>query len=97
MTKSRRVGTPARTPASAKVAGKPAVATSPGTKLSAGGAFVLNLCFVAGLLVLSQLSLLQQRPTVRASVVAAALFLLAWSGAAVRRSEIGRASCRERV
>jgi hypothetical protein len=32
------------------------------------------------LLVLSQLSLLQQRPTVRASIVAAALFLLAWSG-----------------
>ena len=30
-------------------------------------------------LVLSQLSLLQQRPAVRASVVAAALFLLAWS------------------
>ena len=29
---------------------------------------------------LSQLSLLQQRPTVRASIVAAALFLLAWSG-----------------
>jgi hypothetical protein len=32
------------------------------------------------LLVLSQLSVLQQRPTVRASIVAAALFLLAWSG-----------------
>ena len=29
---------------------------------------------------LSQLSLLQQRPTVRASIVAAALLLLAWSG-----------------
>ena len=41
---------------------------------------LLNACFVAGLLVLSQLSLLQQRPTVRASIVAAALFLLAWSG-----------------
>jgi hypothetical protein len=34
---------------------------------------------VAGLLVLSQLSLLQQRPTVRASIVGAALGLLAWS------------------
>jgi hypothetical protein len=51
-----------------------------GTRLSAGGAFALNACFVAGLLVLSQLSLLQQRPTVRASIVGAALFLLAWSG-----------------
>jgi len=59
--------------------GKPASPPA-GTRLSAGGAFVLNACFVAGLLVLSQLSLLQQRPTVRASVVAAALFLLAWSG-----------------
>src|SRR5262245_12927294 len=51
-----------------------------GTRLTAGGAFVLNACFVAGLLVLSQLSLLQQRPIARASVAAAALFLLAWSG-----------------
>ena len=51
-----------------------------GPGLSAGGAFVLNACFVAGLLVLSQLSLLEQRPTVRASFVFAALFLLAWSG-----------------
>ena len=58
----------------------PAAAPAAGTRLSAGGAFVLNAGFVAGLLVLSQLSLLQQRPTVRASIVAAALFLLAWSG-----------------
>ena len=50
------------------------------TQLSAGRAFFLNACFVAGLLVLSQLSLLQQRPTVRASIVTAALLLLAWSG-----------------
>jgi hypothetical protein len=59
-----------------------AAATTPaaGTRLSAGGAFALNACFVAGLLILSQLSLLEQRPTVRASIVAAALFLLAWSG-----------------
>ena len=71
MKRSRGAATSARTPAAA-----PAV----GTRLSAGGAFVLNACFVAGLLVLSQLSLLQQHPTVPASVVAAALFLLAWSG-----------------
>jgi len=50
------------------------------TGLSAGGAFVLSACFVAGLLVLSQLSVLQQRPVVRASIIAAAVFLLAWSG-----------------
>jgi hypothetical protein len=70
MKSSRGAVTPARTPATAQAAG---------TRLSAGGAFALNAGFVAGLLVLSQLSLLQQRPTVRASVVAAALFLLAWS------------------
>ena len=51
-----------------------------GTRLSAGGAFALNACFVVGLLVLSQLSVLEQRPTVRASLVFAALSLLAWSG-----------------
>ena len=71
MKRSRGAATSARTPAAAPAAG---------TRLSAGGAFALNACFVAGLLVLSQLSLLQQRPTVRASIVAAALFLLAWSG-----------------
>ncbi|MEP7309471.1 MAG: hypothetical protein ABJA98_28535 [Acidobacteriota bacterium] len=58
----------------------PAAAPAAGTVLSAGGAFVLNACFVAGLLLLSQLPMLQQRSVVRASVVAAALFLLAWSG-----------------
>jgi len=58
----------------------PAAARGAGSRLSARGALVLNACFVAGLLVLSQLSLLQQRPTVRTSVVGAALFLLAWSG-----------------
>jgi hypothetical protein len=50
------------------------------TRLSAGGAFALNAAFVAALLVLSQLSVLQQRPVVRSSIVGAALFLLAWSG-----------------
>ena len=68
---SRRAATSARTPAAAPAGG---------TRLSAGGAFALNACFAAGLLVLSQLSVLQQRPTVQASVVGAALFLLAWSG-----------------
>jgi hypothetical protein len=66
MTKSRRAARTAAAPAA-------------GTRLSAGAAFGLNACFVVGLLVLSQLSLLQQRPTVRTSIVAAALFLLAWS------------------
>ena len=62
-------------------AGKPAAAAPVhSTRLSAGGAFALNTCFVASLLVLSQLSLLEQRPTVRAAIVGAALFLLAWSG-----------------
>jgi hypothetical protein len=72
MKKSGGAATSARTPTSAKA--------TAGTRLSAGGAFALNACFVAGLLVLSQLSPLQQRPTVRASLVFAALFLLAWSG-----------------
>jgi hypothetical protein len=70
--KSQRAATSARTPASARA--------EAGTRLPAGGAFALNACFVAGLLILSSLSLLQQRPTVRASLVFAALFLLAWSG-----------------
>ena len=49
------------------------------TKLSARGAFALNAGFVAGLLVLSQLSVLQARPVVRTAILAAAFFLLAWS------------------
>jgi hypothetical protein len=72
MKRSRGAATSARTPA---VAAEPAA-----TRLSAGRAFVFNAGFAAGLLLLSQLALLQQRPTVRASIVAAALFLLAWSG-----------------
>lgn len=59
MRRSRRPGqesaTSARTPAAAPAAG---------IRLSAGGAFVLNACFVAGLLVLSQLPLLQANTTV---------------------------------
>jgi hypothetical protein len=54
-------------------------AVAAGCRLSASGAFVLNAGFVAGLLVLSQLPVLQERLTVRASIVGAALFLLAWS------------------
>jgi hypothetical protein len=57
-----------------------AVAPAAGTRLSAGRAFVLNACFAVGLLALSQFPLLEQRPTVRTSIVGAALFLLAWSG-----------------
>ena len=72
MKKSRSAATSARTRASANA--------EAGTRLSAGSAFLLNACFVAGLLVLSQLPVLQPRATVRASLVFAALFLLAWSG-----------------
>jgi hypothetical protein len=64
------------------------------TRLSASGAFVLNACFVAGLLALSQLPLLQQRLTVRISIVGAALVLLAWSallfGVLRRGQKVGR-------
>ena len=49
------------------------------TRLSARGAFSVNAAFVVGLLVLSQLPLLDARPVVRASIVGAALVLLAWS------------------
>jgi len=48
-------------------------------KLTARDAFLLNATFVAGMLVLSQLPLLDQRPIVRASMVGAAVVLLAWS------------------
>jgi hypothetical protein len=71
MTRSRGTVKAARTTPNAPIEG---------TRLSARRAFALNACFVAGLLVLSQLALLEQRPTVRASIIGAALFLLAWSG-----------------
>jgi hypothetical protein len=71
MKKSRGAAASVRTPMAA--------APSAGVRLSAGRAFALNACFVTGLLLLSQLSLLEQRPTVRTSIVGAALFLLAWS------------------
>jgi hypothetical protein len=50
-----------------------------GTRLSARGAFLLNAAFVAALVVLSQLPLLDGRPVVRSSILAAAGVLLAWS------------------
>ena len=59
----------------APIVGAPAFST----RLSASGAFFLGAAFVGGLLVLSQLSVLDQRPVVRASIVGAALLLLAWS------------------
>ena len=48
-------------------------------QLSARGAFLLNAAFIAGLLALSQLPLLQPRPVVRASIFFAAVALLVWS------------------
>src|SRR6185436_16827342 len=54
--------------------------SSPGITISADRAFLLNACFIAGLLVLSLLPVLQGRAVVRGSVVAAALVLLTWSG-----------------
>ena len=59
----------------------PAAAAAPGfsTRLSAGGAFLVNAAFVVALLVLSQLPLLDQRPVVRATLVVGAVALLAWS------------------
>jgi hypothetical protein len=71
MAKPRRAVTAPAGPA----AGPPTVST----RLSAGGAFLLNGSFIAGLLALSQLPVLQARPVVRASIVAAAVVLLAWS------------------
>ena len=60
-------------------AGPAPVAPTFSTRLSARGAFLVNAAFVVGLLVLSQLPLLDARPVVRASIVGAALVLLAWS------------------
>jgi hypothetical protein len=69
MVKSRGAARPARL----------AATEAAGTRLSAAGAFTLNACFVGSLLALSQIPLLQGRPTVRDSIVGAAIFLLAWS------------------
>jgi hypothetical protein len=48
-------------------------------RLSARDAFLVNGAFVAALLVLSQLPVLDARPVVRTSIMGAALALLAWS------------------
>ena len=70
MSRSRRAA-----PSSSAKGAAPAA----GTTIGAGRAVALNACFVAGVLMLSQLPLLGQRPMVRASILGAALFLLAWS------------------
>ena len=49
------------------------------TQLTARGAFLVNAAFIGGLLGLSQLPLLEARPDVRASIVGAAVALLAWN------------------
>src|SRR3954471_15792373 len=49
------------------------------TRLSARGAFLLNAAFVFGLVVLSQLPLLDDRAAVRSSILGVAIVLLAWS------------------
>jgi hypothetical protein len=71
MTKSRRA---VKVPVASAV-GAPGLRT----RLSAGGAFLLNVWFVVGLLVLSQLPVLGSRPVVRISIVGAAMVLLTWS------------------
>ncbi|HEY1309205.1 MAG TPA: hypothetical protein VGF24_36950 [Vicinamibacterales bacterium] len=69
-----------KSPRALKVSGAPGTATPAfSTRLSAGGAFLLNASFVVGLLVLSQLPMLESRLVVRSSMVWAALVLLAWS------------------
>jgi hypothetical protein len=65
--------------AATAAAGPAPVAPTFSTRLTARGAFLVNAAFVVGLLVLSQLPLLDSRPVVRASIGGAALVLLAWS------------------
>jgi len=60
-------------------AGPASAAPTSTRQLSSGGAFLLNASFVLGLLVLSQIPLLQPRPIVRASIIGAAVLLLVWS------------------
>jgi hypothetical protein len=71
MAVSREAVAPAAIPAT----GAPAFSA----RLSARDAFLINGAFVVGLLILSQLPLLDGRPVVRASIVGAAGVLLAWS------------------
>jgi hypothetical protein len=71
-------------PSRAKAAQTVPTGPAPGSptfsaRLTARSAFLVNTAFVAGLLTLSQLPLLDARPVVRASIVGAAVVLLAWS------------------
>ena len=70
----------ANSPHAVTVPAGPAIAAPTfSTPLSARGAFLVNAAFVVALLVLSQLPLLDSRSVVRASIVGAAVVLLAWS------------------
>ena len=71
MAESRHLMTAPKAPA----LGVPAFST----RLSSGRAFLLSTAFIGGLLVLSQLPVLDQRPVVRASIAGAAVLLLVWS------------------
>jgi hypothetical protein len=66
-------------PAVTSSAGSAEATTAFSARLSARNAFFVNAAFVAGLLVLSQLPLLDSRPVVRGSIVGAAVVLLALS------------------
>ena len=57
----------------------PAAAPPYTTRLSARSAFLVTAAFIAGLILLSQLPVLDARPVVRTSIVGAAAVLLAWS------------------
>jgi len=71
--------TAAASSAGTAAAGPAAPTPSYSARLSAGRAFLLNAAFVAAMLILSQLPLLDDRPMVRTSILGAALVLLAWS------------------
>ena len=64
-------------PAARPVTGAPSFTFN--TRLSSREAFLVTGAFVVGLLVLSQLPLLDARPVVRASIVGVAALLLGWS------------------
>jgi hypothetical protein len=69
-----------KSPRALKESASPVTTVAPFTsRLSAGRAFSLNAVFVVGMLVLSQLPMLDARPVVRSSIVWVAVLLLAWS------------------
>ena len=78
MARSRRAATSARTPASAEAtAGKPAgAAPVAGTTISAARAFLLNACFIAGLLEHAReiIAVTNQKGGVGKTTIAAAVF-----------------------